>query len=163
MVEMTFSLRGAKELERALMRLPKAMGKTVLRAALKKAAEPVRAAAEANAPVGRTGRFKKSFAIKSTLSKRQRRGRAKLSRGGVIMYVGSTDPKAHLLEFGTVKMRARPTLRPAWDANKHRVLASLRVEVWRALAKAARRLARRAESGKIGLRQTRNVSGRLLR
>ena len=147
----------SKNLERALKRLPKAMGKSVLRAAAKKALKPVRVAAEANAPVGHTGRFKKSFAIKSTLSKRQRRGRAKLSRGGVIMYVGSTDPKAHLLEFGTSKMRARPTLRPAWDANKHRVLAVLGDELWFALARAARRLAKRAEAGKLSSKQIRGL------
>lgn len=162
MVELSFSIN-SKGLERALTRLPKAMGKSVLRAAAKKSLKPVMVAAEANSPVGRTGRYKKSWAIKSTLSKRQRRGRAGLSRGGVIMYVGSTDPKAHLLEFGTIKMAARPVLRPAWDANKHRVLAVLSDEVWFALAKAARRLARRAASGKLGLKQTRSLSGGLLR
>ena len=147
----------SKNLERALKRLPKAMGKSVLRAAAKKALRPVLTAAQANAPVGRTGRYKKSFAIKSTLSKRQRRGRAKLSRGGVVMYVGSTDSKAHLLEFGTFKMRARPTLRPAWDANKHRVLAVLSDEIWFALARAARRLAKRAEAGKLSSKQIRGL------
>ncbi len=162
MTELSFSIN-SKGLEQALRRLPKAMGKSVLRAALKKAAEPVRAAAEAHSPVGRTGRYKKSWEIRSTLTKRQRRGQSARARGGVIMYVGSTDRKAHLLEFGTIKMAARPVLRPAWDANKQRVLAVLSDEIWFALAKAARRLAKRAEAGKLGLRQTRNLSGGLLR
>ena len=128
----------------------------MLRAALKKAGQPVLKAAIAGAAV-RTGRFKKSFAIKSALSKRQRRGLRGRSRGGVIMFIGSTDPKAHLVEFGTVHMSARPTLRPAWDANKQRVLAMIRDEVWFALAKAARRLAKRAATGKLSASQTRGL------
>jgi HK97 gp10 family phage protein len=133
---------GFKELENALLELPKAVAKGVLRTALKNAGEPVVSDAQRNVPV-LTGELLGSIDIRSTLSKRQRRGRAKA--GDVEMFIGPSWPKGahgHLVEFGTSKMAARPFLRPAWDANKERVLASIGRELWTAIEKAARRLAR---------------------
>lgn len=155
-----FQIQGADALVKAMKKLPKSMTKTVMRAALKKVAEPVRAMAAARAPVGETGRYKDSFVIKSTLSKSQRKGQRYRLRGGVVLYVGSTDPKAHLLEFGTVNMRARPTLRPAWDLHKSRMLESLGRELWKALARAAKRLAKSAVRGKLSLKRQRELLGR---
>jgi HK97 gp10 family phage protein len=137
-------MAGFKELENALLELPKAVGKKVLREALKKAAQPVVWDAQRNVPV-LTGELLGSIDIRATLSKRQRRGRAKA--GDVEMFIGPSWPKGahgHLVEFGTSKMAARPFLRPAWDANKNGVLASIGRELWIAIDKAAKRLARKA-------------------
>jgi len=90
---------GARDIERALARLPRAVSRRVARAAMKKALEPVRATADAM-----TGRF--SVAIGSTLEKGQRRGaRADKAAGVMTIYVGpvhsdgSHAPLATIFEF----------------------------------------------------------------
>jgi len=140
-------LRGAKELERALRQLPKAVGKSVLRSALKKALEPTRAEAERRAP-RRSGRLAGSYVIKASLTKGQRRGRRRRP-GAVEISVGSTDPKAHLLEFGWKFAAPQPHFRPAWDANKYKAALTVEAEIWAALRKAAKRLHGQAARGKL--------------
>lgn len=134
---------GFKELEHALAELPKAVAKSVLRTALKKAGQPVVDAAQSLAPRD-TGKLAESIEIKTSLSRRQRRRRQKA--GDVEQFIGPSTkaPHGHLVEFGTVKMAPRPFLRPAWDANKDRVLELFAKEMWTAIEKAARRLARKA-------------------
>lgn len=135
---------GFRELERALLELPNAVAKSVLRKALKKAGAPVVDAAQSLAPRA-TGALAESIEVKSSLVRRQRRRRRK--QGDVELFIGATWPTgahAHLLEFGTSKMAKRPFLRPAWDANKGRVLDIFQNELRIAIVKAARRLARKA-------------------
>ncbi len=135
---------GLKELERALEGLPKATAKATLRVALKKAAQPVADAAASMAPV-RTGRLSESISVRTQLSKRQRRGRKE--RGAVVLHIGAETPRAphaHLVEFGTRFMPARPFLRPAWDGKKDGVLASIKTNLWSQIEKTRRRLAKRA-------------------
>jgi hypothetical protein len=48
---------------------------------------------------------------------------------------------------------AMPFLRPAWDANKVVVLERLKVELWAAIQRSARQLARKAERGTLTARQ----------
>lgn len=137
-------IEGLKELDRALKELPNAVAKGVIRTALKKAAEPIRAAAEAGAP-RLTHQLAQSIAISTTLSKRQRRKQGG-KVGDVDVYVGASYPDgahAHLLEFGTSKMSARPFMRPAWEANKGAALDIIKRELWGAIQRAARRLAKR--------------------
>jgi len=154
-----FKFSGAKELERALNELPKATRKSVLRAALRKAAVPVVNDARRMAPRGDEPGYRMADSITvGAISKRQSRGDA---AGGVVVGIGPTSNHrhAHLVEFGTGerisktgkssgRMPARPFLRPAWDANRARVFKALKAELWDKLAKAAKRLAKRAEAGK---------------
>lgn len=156
---MTITVRvaGLKELDEALKQLPKSVGKTVLRNALKKAAAPVVADAKANAPRDR-GDLAESIDIRATLTRRQRRMRAR--RGAVEMFIGPSFPlgaHGHLVEFGTVKMPARPFLRPAWDSNKERVLETFGKLIWAELAKAAKRLAKRAAKGTLSAKQAAEI------
>lgn len=154
-----FEIVGVKELERALAQLPKSVSKGVLRSALKTAGQPVVAAAKANCPRDR-GDLAESITIRSTLSRRQRRRRRVRQRFAAEMFIGPSWPQGahgHLVEFGTSKMPARPFLRPAWDANKRRALDTIGKEIWRAIAKAARRLAKRAEAGKLSAKQAREL------
>jgi HK97 gp10 family phage protein len=139
---------GAKELEQALKQLPKATAKGVLRRALSNAAKPTAQAAESLAPRGATGNLQASIEISTRLKKSQKHGK----RTGVELFIGATTPQgahAHLLEFGTAKMSAQPFLRPAWDSTQQQVLESIKSEVWKALAKSARTLARKAERGTL--------------
>ncbi|HKJ75397.1 MAG TPA: HK97-gp10 family putative phage morphogenesis protein [Alphaproteobacteria bacterium] len=146
----SFEVHGLKGLDKALRELPKSTGKSALRTALKKAAEPVAKDARSRAPRGPTGNLIESIEVKTTLKRSQLVGRAK--KGDVNVYVGTAWPQGahgHLIEFGTYKTSPRPFLRPAWDANKRKVVDSIADEIWKGLARAARRLARQAEAGKL--------------
>lgn len=81
----------------------------------------------------------------------------------VALYVGTTWPTGahgHLQEFGTAHHAAQPFMRPAWDRNRMNVLATISDDAWSELAKAARRLARRAERGTLGRAARRHLGGR---
>lgn len=152
---------GGKELDRALKELPKAMQKSTLVSAMRKAAQPVLKDARARAPVGATGNLKKSLAIGTKLTGRQAKGRSR-AKSIPQIFIGArwpTGAHAHIIEFGRAGVPARPFLRPAWDANKERVLKSLRGEVWKVLAKKARQLAAKAEAGKLSRTARRALGG----
>lgn len=170
----SFSLVGAKELIQNLDDLPKSFQKPVLRRAIIKALAPVLAAAEALA--GSTvrmldGRYKLSYAISTKLTANQaRQARQRRAVDGiyaVTVYVGSNDPKAHLLEFGhrivtrlgNVVGTARPfpVMRPAWDGNKEAAFNIFLNELSKELLSTVRRLGRRAQKGKLTSRQKREI------
>ena len=166
----SFELRGVKELTRLLDQLPTvAMKKTVLRNALKKAGNPIAEAAKANVPVV-TGRLRDSITVSPSLKPSQRKGRQ--NRSAVTVYVGSSSPLAHLVEFGTVERILKeprqvffngrwavirttgytspnPFLRTAWDSTKRVALKVFAEEMKNELYKSARRLAKRAAAGKL--------------
>ena len=114
------------------------------------------------APVGPTGNLRDSITVGAKLKKSQSRSHTKA--GAVEVFIGAAvgDRKkgyhAHLVEFGTSKMAAQPFLRPAWDATKDKVLASISDEIWKALAKSAKTLARKAAAGTISKTAARALS-----
>lgn len=157
MAQSTFRVRldGAKELQNALRELPKRVGKAAVKRALLKAGKPIAQQAKALAPIG-TGRLKRTIRISTTLSRRQRRTRAKgADATETTVYIGAGPSRhAHLVEFGsgerttgtgksTGAMPAHPFLRPAWDAGKGRALADFGRLLWIEIEKAAKRLARK--------------------
>jgi HK97 gp10 family phage protein len=129
--------------------LPRATGKNVIRRVLRKSLEPILAAAKANAPVA-TGRLRESMIISSQL-KRSQRGRQE-TRTGVTMYVGSGAagkvryaPHAHLVEFGTAHRSPKPFMRPAFDANKTKVIEIQQQELHTEIQKAWARLVKKRQ------------------
>lgn len=200
-VEFSMQLSGSAQLERNLREMGKALEKRVVRDALRKAAQPIAEDAGRRAPrgtgalvprqrdlvkairkgkdpmsVARRPRLADSMAVRSTLSRHQRRlrkssGRA---RAPVAVYVGPTVPHAHLIEFGhRLRKRdkrgnlrtvgfvgPRPFLRPAWDANKARIIGRIRPELAKAIDRAAKRLARQAKRGKLSRTSVRSLAGR---
>jgi HK97 gp10 family phage protein len=176
-----FNLIGWEQLMRNFEELPTAsMKKTVVRNALKKALVPVRDAAKQNAPVGETGDLQKSIKI-GKLKPSQRKGKPQ-DRTVVTQYVGSTSRIAPYLEFGTEdrtldapsvvpiggnlaqvestgRISARPFLRPAWDANKGKLLELFAKEMRPQLNKSAARLAKRGAAGKLTKSQIRGLRG----
>jgi HK97 gp10 family phage protein len=101
-------------------------------------------------------------------------------RTTVARYVGASHPLAHLFEFGTARrvttgkltkkqraagktpgkaglyrgyIPAKPFLRQAWDAKKTAALGLLKDALWTEIAKAARRLAKKAERGTLTAKQ----------
>jgi len=174
-----FELTGVKELTRLLDQLPTvAMRKTVVRNALKKAGQPIVDAAKATVPVD-DGYLRDSLQV-STKLKDSQKPKGRRDRTTVTVYVGSSAPHAHLVEFGTVErkletprvakikhafaiitttgtMSKTPFLRNAWEAMKGTALKIFAEEMKNELYKSARRLAKRAETGKLTKTQTRGL------
>jgi len=123
---MKFNIRieGLSELADALGDLPKATSTNVQKRALREAAGPIQAMAQADAPV-RTGALREKIRISSKLSPRQSGLSKKESK--VEVYVGPPSmPRAIVAEFGSVKQTPKPFMRPAWDANKLAALKTIR-------------------------------------
>ncbi len=93
----TFKVEGFRELERALIELPKATAKASVRRLLKKAAQPIADAGRGNAPE-REGNLRESYGVGTRLTRRQRKVSKKESE--VEVYVGPNDPAAIQTEFG---------------------------------------------------------------
>ncbi len=149
---MTFS--GGRDLERALADLPRGTSKGVARRAIKKELKPVEDAAEAFWP-GANDAFK----ITSRITASQLSDSAKSRKRSVVdIFVGSTEPHAHLIEFGTGprytkngafrgSVSPEPMLQPAWDANKSQMLAGLGARLWDEITKTQARRAKKAAKG----------------
>lgn len=143
--ELVFKWHGLKELDNALKQLPSAFHKQVLNAALRKAGKPVvdHVRSSGDTP-RRSGFLAASVKVGTSLSRRQKRSRIKEAQAEV--FIGPTYPygaHGHLLEFGTVKMKARPFMRPAWDATKHQVLKIFAEELKKAISRKAKSLAKK--------------------
>lgn len=146
MAKGSIRIDGLKELDEALSQLPKATAKNVLRRTGILALAPVIAEAKRLVPV-RSGDLRDSLKVTTKLSKRQQRANAKAVAQGkatVQLYAGAAAlPHAHLQEFGTQNHAPQPFMRPAWDANKDRVLEIIKTELGGEIEKAAGRLARK--------------------
>lgn len=104
-----FRLEGLEDLLEALEMLPTvAMQKTAVRNAMKKALEPVADGYRSKLPwalkpkkYSKSKHLRDSVTVTSALKKSQRAEAIRARPDSVVMYVGSTAPHAHLLEFGT--------------------------------------------------------------
>ena len=148
-----------RSLDAMLIQLPHAMGKTVLRNALKKAAKPVYNAVKESAPVGLTGNLKAGV-----LMSPKRYGKSVRSKGSSFFFVGMDKilaPHAWMVEYGTGprflangkyvgEMPPSKFFRTAWDANKEKALQILIKEIENELLKAVKRLRNKAEAGTLG-------------
>jgi len=162
-------MEGFKELEAALMELPKATGKNVLRRVLKKMATPIVADAKANAPVD-TGLLVRKITQSGSLSANEKSeagggpqfqgigadGKKIFSKADaknyVEVHVGVAGIKQSIArgffqEFGTVENVAHPFMRPAWDGNKDKALTTFKADVWAEIEKAAARRAKKLAKG----------------
>lgn len=156
-----FRIEGLEELDRMLRQLPKTIARSTLRKALEKAAIPIRDEAKREAETISTySDFAESILIRSRLKANQRR-RRRPGKDVVEIYVGSTAPHAHLIEFGTQEryrkksgggtgvMPANPFLTRAWEAKRKEALDRLTETLGQELEKAAARLRKRAEKGTL--------------
>lgn len=156
-------LHGAKELEAALRELPKRIAKSTVRRALVKAAKPIADDARSRVPVV-SGDLHRVIQVSTTLSRRQRRSRARGAvKGQVDVYIGASPTRyAHLVEFGsgprrqrstgrfTGQAQPRPFLRPAWESGHRQALNSFARDLWIEIEKSAKRLARRQAKAAAG-------------
>lgn len=139
-------MEGLRELERALAELPKATARNVLRKVLKQAAEPTKVDAQARAPV-ETGKLQQSIIVGTRLTPRQRADAKKEGTYFSEIHVGTAGVPAVPQEFGTINHAAHPFMRPAWDSNKDKALATIGSELGGAIEKAAARRAKKLAKG----------------
>lgn len=135
-------VEGLKAIDQALANIGKrATAKNIGRRALKKAAEPIDRDWRAKVRVD-TGDLRESGGISTKLTRRQRSKHKKIAP--VEMYVGpGGNPQAITEEFGTNDQAPHPSLRPAWDANKHDLPEAIGKKLWSEIDKAAQRAARK--------------------
>lgn len=133
-------LTGYKEIDELLKNLPSAVQQSVVSAANFQAAKPLIEREKAIAPVGATHNLVDSI------------GAVKLGRRG--KYVGEVwaGPRqggrykgfhAKFFEFGTVKMSARPIVKPAFDQTKDKVQAIIQTELGKSVFRTMNRYIKR--------------------
>jgi HK97 gp10 family phage protein len=151
----TVRTTGFRELEAALDNLSKAAGKAAVRRAMYRAAQPLAELAQSKAPV-LTGGLRGSIIVGAKLNGRQQALHRRMfrdDRSSVELFVGPSyllgagGRHGHLVEFGTVKMRAQPFMRPAWDADRTAILDRLRDHLWQEIQRSIARAERRAARG----------------
>jgi HK97 gp10 family phage protein len=146
------TFEGGRELSQALATLgPEATvaGRRALRASAKELAEAVRS----NAPVGE-GSAQKSYRTKVGQSVKYNYGRLKdnirvrearaRKDNTIVMQVTSGNAFwGRFLEFGTVKMGARPWFRPVFDRMHNSLVKAISKNLGTQIERAAKRLARK--------------------
>lgn len=141
-----FKTEGFRDLEKALMDLPRVAAKASVRRVLKQAALLFAEAGRENAPA-REGNLRASYGVGTRLTKRQRKVAKRESE--VEVFAGPNDPAAIQTEFGNDHQAAEPHLRPAWDAHKVEALdvikEELAADVEKAVARHQRKAAKRAK------------------
>lgn len=166
-------VEGLKELDAALGELSKGAARGALRRALIKAAEPMRAAAERNAPKN-TGDLARSIKLSSRIDNRagKKEFAAVMRSGGTRaqaaqalrdarrakgigesfaeVFMGPEKAgkreaiKALVQEFGSKKQAAQPYMRPAFDAEAQNVIGNIQGELSTEIDKSVRRARARA-------------------
>ena len=125
MIKMAFE--GGKEIADALAGMSERLSKKILMDALKKAAEPMRAAAAAHAPRRPPA---PDLASNIGISAARSEDQAAVKIGPVKGFAYGLP-----LEVGTLHMSAQPFMRPAFDANLDATLRVASDELWQALTK----------------------------
>ncbi|MGZ8286138.1 MAG: hypothetical protein ACXW27_09100 [Allosphingosinicella sp.] len=156
------ALEGVEGVEEVLAGLSRALGRGAVRRVLMRAAEPVRAKAEALAPddpltpnAKDPGDLKTSIRIGTSYSRASLSSARDARRGprgkAVNVYVGPTKdgyPQAGIKEFGGQRgdgqvIEATPYMAPAWEGEKNNALAIVERELGPEVTRTAERLARR--------------------
>lgn len=122
-----FDIQGFEQMKRLLRELPKKVTRQIVLDASKEAMAPMQNDAVMRAPV-RTGRLRHNIVLAP------KGGQPK----GVVALALAVANKAfygRFLEFGTVKMAARPFMRPAFDANARETPNRFGKAFWPAVAR----------------------------
>ncbi len=144
-------LTGFKELAQAMRQLPDRVAKNALRRAVSSAAAVVRNEARARAPVD-TGEMKRDIQMKRDRDTKGQvsarylvfvRSGKKSRMAGKGRNVNKDSFYWRFLEFGTVKMTAKPFMRPAFEAKKQEALEQLRKTLKEGIETEAQKLRRK--------------------
>lgn len=148
---------GLKEADAVLKELPSALAKDANSAALMKAAEPIRAAASRNAPVGdephrtRDGLVLLPGFLRAHIKKWRAKSVSNSPTSATVvvgipqhgMAANAWYGRLREKEYGGVHGRATPWLRPAFDSNVMQAVRIYGEELSREILKAAEKLAGR--------------------
>lgn len=148
MASKTFvKVEGLKEVEDAMMDLPKRINKRLTSKVLMETAQPMARDASILAPDDpKTGGYDLHTTVRAGTGNTKGAGWTK--RDPVEVYIGPRVRHQHLMEFGTVHTPAQPFMRPMWDASKNWALNNIATRLGEEVAKAAKRYARRLAKGK---------------
>ena len=121
-MSVTVKLTGLDELDRAVKKLPQRLQRRVLNTALRASGRVIQKRAKSLAPV-KSGVLRRSIVVRT----------GKARKGSATVFVTTTKGKgekndawyAHLVEFGTKLVRARPFLRPAFDETQKEQLDAI--------------------------------------
>lgn len=147
-MKVTMRVEGLRDIERALLELPKSTAASVARRVLKKRAQPIADHAESLARF-KSGELKRSITVSTVLSRRQKGQAKKLGKSAVEVYVGPGPlVQAITEEFGTVNQAPHPFLRPAWDSGRTALIEGIKADLWDEIRKAAARFSKKTR--KVG-------------
>lgn len=150
----TTRVEGLAELRKALLELPRELHKGALRSAVSASAKVVQDQAVVNAredsgtlrrAIYRTRSKEASSSVQEAFIVGVRQGKKfqskRLRSGGL---TANRDAFYwRFLEFGTVKMAAKPFLRPAFDETRQKAVEAMRVRLAAAIQRIALKLGRR--------------------
>lgn len=172
----TIKIQGLREIDAALSELPKATSKAILLRVLKRAGQPIADAAKnfaaedtgelrnsiqvSSKHINKVGKSEFAAAMKAGLGREAAVGalrgarRAAAGQGSFAeVFVGPANArnkrdaiKRWVNEYGSVKMSARPYMRPAWDANKGEALRIISTDIGNEIIATAKRAAKRKAS-----------------
>jgi len=179
-----FELFGVKELMDALEQLPTmSMRKAAVRNAAKRALKPTAELYQSALPwapkpkqYAKSRHLRDSVEITSALKRSQKKDGRRVGKDEIVMYVGSSAPHAHLVEWGTEerqhktpttapigdvvrvvqgtgRMPAKPYLRQAWEATKNGIMKIFADEMKKEIERAAKTLAAKAAKGTLTKQQ----------
>lgn len=124
-------IKGLRELDMALKRLPEPVAAKVTGNALADGGRVIRDEAKLAVPVD-TGALRDSIVV------RRARGRA----GQVFVgFEKPTSRRAHLTEFGTSRASAKPFMRPALEVSRRAALRAIARRMMKGIAAEVRKLA----------------------
>jgi HK97 gp10 family phage protein len=159
---MQVKILGLEQLKKALNQLPVEIQQKALRSAVSASAKVVVDSAIAKAPAGETGNLKKAIyryrsrsgsgTGRETYLVGVRKGKKayadtarnrRLNRVGKKYTVQGEAYYWRFLEFGTVKMQAKPFMRPAFEGSKSRILDVMKERLGKAIQDQAKKLAKK--------------------
>ncbi len=159
---MQVKITGLEEIKKALNQLPIDIQQRALRSAVSASAKVVVDAAIAKAPAGDTGNLKKSIyryrsrsasgTGRETYLVGVRKGKKayadtaknrRLNRVGKKYTVQGEAYYWRFLEFGTVKMQAKPFMRPAFEGSRSKILETMKQRLDKAIQDQAKKLAKK--------------------
>lgn len=120
MGNLTFKIEGVLETVKALDKVSNSIKGKMLGKTLLKQAEIIAEDARDRAPLGPTGNLKRSLHAKLLDEK------TRFPTVAIAAVDRKIAPHAHLVEFGTVKMSARPFFRPAVDSHASKVIGNIK-------------------------------------
>lgn len=131
-----FAIAGAAQMEKLLKELGPEVAARLGDQALRAGAKPIIDEAKRLVPV-RTGQLRDSLTV--VIERRRKEDDERLA---VIGFKKPVSRIAHLIEFGTSKMAAKPFMRPAMDAKAGDALGQMGKVLARGIEREAKKLAK---------------------